>query len=149
MTIAMMAVILSMTVPLWLFIAVVVPYPGHGEGQPGLVAALRHGVEQIVTPEQRLGAARKGGVGMEDLAVPVLVEHADAWRLLARKPVRAVVVVDVALGDLFRRERDVIVVVEVAPVGRDPREAPAHALAEHLDLRRRRTRYHDERHVAG
>src|SRR5262245_61236483 len=122
MTIAMRARILSMAVPLWLSVAVVVSHPGHREGQPGLVAALRHGIEKIVAAEQRLGAARKGGVSMEDLAVPVLVEHADARRLLTREPVRAEVIVDVALGDLFRRERDVMVVVEVAPVRRDPLE---------------------------
>jgi hypothetical protein len=86
---------------------------------------------------------------VEDAAGAVLVEHADARRLLAREPVRAVVVVDVALGHFVLRERHVIVVVEVVPVGRHPLEAPAHALLEGLDLGQRRPRNRHQRHVPG
>ncbi len=41
-----------------------------------------------------------------------------------------------------------IVVIEIASIGRHPREAPAHAFLESFDLRQRRSRYRQQRDVA-
>src|SRR5216683_6168125 len=92
----------------------------------GLVAALRRDVEEDVGAEKHVAAARVAGICMEDAAVLVLVEHAAAGHFLALELLRFVVVVHLALRDFVRRERYVIVVVEIAPVRRHPLEAPAH-----------------------
>src|SRR5229473_1578646 len=99
----------------------------------GLVAALRRDVEEDVGAEKHVAAARVAGICMEDAAVLVLVEHAAAGHFLALELLRFVVVVHLALRDFVRRERYVIVVVEIAPVRRHPLEAPAHAFLERLD----------------
>src|SRR5262249_12928162 len=112
------------------------PHPGH-RPRTRLVAALRHEIEEEVAAQKRLGPAREGGIGVEDVAGRILVEDTDTRRFLAREAVRTVVIVDVALGEIFRRERYVKVVVEVAAMRRYPREVPAHALPERLDLRER------------
>ena len=52
-----------------------------------------------------------------------------------------------AARHFLRGEGDVVVVVEVGAVGRDPLELPAHALLEGLDLGERRARDDDERDV--
>src|SRR2546422_2816357 len=78
----------------------------------------------------------------------VLVEDAQAGGLLAREFARGEVVVHDALRRLVLRERHVIVEVEVGPVRRHPREAPAHALLERFDLPERRSRHRQQRHVA-
>src|SRR5207253_2893029 len=58
-------------------IPVVVPYPvGQVEGGTGLVATLRREVEVVVRAEQDVAPARVAGIGMEDVAGLVLVEHA-------------------------------------------------------------------------
>ena len=57
------------------------------------------------------------------------------------------VVIDLALGDLLIRERDVKVVVEVAAERRHPIETPPHAGLERFDIRERRSRDCDIGHV--
>ena len=86
---------------------------------------------------------------MEDVAGRVLVEDARARGLrLARVLPLLVVVIGVALRDVFLRERHAIVAVEVVPVGGDPLEAPTHPLPERSELRVGRPRDREERHVA-
>src|SRR3989449_6376015 len=68
--------------------------------------------------------------------------------LLAREFARFEIVVHRALRHLVFRERHVIVEVEVGPIRWDPREAPAHALLERLDLAEGRPRHRQQRHVA-
>src|SRR5262245_56643527 len=77
----------------------------------------------------------------------ILEEHAAARKLVDPDILDLVIVVSLALGDLLRCERHVIVKVEVAAVGRHPREAPTHALLIGLDLREWRARDRDEGHV--
>ena len=66
-------------------VAVVVAHPFHLVGHVALVAALGREVEHAVGAHHHLDAAAEGRVGVEDLARVVLVEHADAGRLLARE----------------------------------------------------------------
>src|SRR5260370_4551306 len=98
----------------------------------GLVAALRRDVEEDVGAEKHVAAARVAGIGMEDAAVLVLVEHAAAGHLLALEFLRCVVVIHLALRVL--RERHMIVVVEIALIRPHPLESQAHAFLERLDL---------------
>ena len=75
---------------------------------------------------------------MKNIARRVLEEHAAAGKLVDADILDFVIVVGLALGDLFWCERYVIIKVEVAALGRHPREAPTHALLIGLDLRERR-----------
>src|SRR2546427_5497016 len=130
-------------------VPIVVTDPRHREGEALLVAALRHEVEVVVRAEQEVAAAGVGRVGVEDVAGRVLVEDARARGLrLARVLPLLVVVIGVALRDVFLRERHAIVAVEVVPVGGDPLEAPTHPLPERSELRVGRPRDREERHVA-
>src|SRR3546814_1322730 len=52
----------------------------------------------------------------------------------------AVVVADLSLGQIFRREADAECVVEVTAVRGNPLELPAHSLAKSLDVGQRRAR---------
>src|SRR5215471_9877748 len=51
-------------------------------------------------------------------------------------------------GELFGRKRHVIIEIEIASVGGDPPEAPAHALLVSVDLSKRSARNGRERHIA-
>src|SRR3989454_1275293 len=113
-----------------------------------LVPPLGRQVEEVIGAVQSLDAAGVARVGVEDGAPGVLVEHAEA--LAVRDPgvaVRVVVEHRAAL-DFIRRERHVVVVVEVGVPGRHPLEAPSHAPLERLDLGERGARDGDERHIA-
>src|SRR5580704_9310899 len=129
-------------------ILVVVAYPvPHREVRPGLVAALRRDVEIHVRAEHFLVPAAVTGVGMEDVAVRVFVEDAHARELLDQCVGHAIVVENLARRKFFRRERNVIIEIEVALVRRHPVEAPAHAFLESFQQRQRRARHSDEGHV--
>ena len=118
-------------------VPVVVPDPVH---DGGLVAALRREVEVVVGADQQVGPARIGRIGVEDVAAGVLVEDAQAVMLAFGEPwlaipqklgLGSVVVLDGGYGFI---RGDVEVVVEVAAIGRHPREPPAHALFECLEV---------------
>ena len=115
--------------------------------RPGLVPAFGQEVEDGVSAEHRFASAAKGGVGVKDVARLILVEHAVSRHVFNRNLPPFVVVIDLPLGDLVRREGDVEIVVEVAAEGRHPFEAPAHALFHHRDLCQRRARDRDVAHV--
>src|ERR1700676_4707727 len=59
-------------------VAVVMADPGHGEGQRVFVAALGYQVQIAVGADRPLGPARVARVGVEHVAVLVLVERADS-----------------------------------------------------------------------
>src|SRR6185312_1042777 len=99
------------------FVAVVMANPCHRIRQIGLVAALGREIEKAVDPEQLLDAAGVGGIGVEDVALGVLGEDADAGSLVGRKAAGAIVVRLPAWRDLLWREGDAIVAVEVRFVG--------------------------------
>src|SRR5271170_1591461 len=115
-------------------VAVMMTDPSHREGQTVFVAALGHQVEVSVSAVYRLGSAPKTGIGMENVAGLVFVEHTDSRRFLAREFRPLEVVIHLALSPFFLRKRHMVVVVEFVSERRNPLEAPAHALLERLDL---------------
>src|SRR3546814_7998581 len=70
---------------------VVAPHPIHGAG---FVAAHRHDIENHVGAEHFFAATAIAGIGVEDVAVDVLVEHAAAGQLLDSRVDLFVVVLD-------------------------------------------------------
>src|SRR5579864_319185 len=112
------------------------------------VASLRREVEQGIGADERLAAASICGERMEHIARLVLVEHADTRQFVAvealrRDVVHVEVVVHLAFGPLFGRERHMIVVVEVAAMRRHPAKMPAHAFPERFDFRKWCARHSD------
>src|SRR5438094_871656 len=111
-----------------------------------LVAPFRHDVEVLVVDAERIDAARVGRVGAEQLALRVLEEHAHALALF-NEGILLDEVVERLLALHFRgREGDVEVEVEVAARGREPLEAPAHALviSGEIGIRRPGNRDHGD-----
>src|SRR5882724_4181004 len=96
-------------------ILIVPAYPRHREFEAVLIAAFRRKVEKMIGAIDHVDAPRVTGIGVEHLASLILVEDADS--LLVRHGVRPnlIVVVRLALGDLFGRKRHVIVGIEIAP----------------------------------
>src|SRR3989442_8254482 len=91
----------------WAFVVpIVVTHPRHRERQGVLVAALRREVEVVVRADQQIEPARIGGVRVEDVAVLVLVEDAEARGFLARELAAGGVVVPPAPPPLLLSLRD-------------------------------------------
>src|SRR5436190_2433845 len=111
------------------------------------VAALRDEVEVVVGGVDEVDASRIGRVGVEHVAAVCLCEDAEAFTIRVPRSQRLVVEDGLVLP--LRPERDVVVVVEVVLERRHPLEAPAHPLLVRRDLRQRRARDRDHRHVAG
>ena len=84
---------------------------------------------------------------MKHGAAIVFVEDARARHLVAVDLLLLVIVFDIFVG-LVVLEGDVEIEIEIAAEGRHPREAPAHAPLEGLDLGKRRAGDCHERHVA-
>src|SRR5438034_2704282 len=115
--------------PMPISVRVFVPAVDPPRADALLVAALRHDVQVVVADVQHVQPSRVRRVGVVDPAVVAPREHADARRLgPVPDGVGAVVVVGLARRQLFRSERHPVVEVEVGPLGRVPREYPAHAL---------------------
>lgn len=109
-----------------------------GEPKPWATAALprrafRQEVEIVVNAEERFAPARITGIGVEDVASPIFVEHAGTRGFIPREVARVVVII-LALRLFVLRKRYAIVMVELVPVRRYPLEAPAHAFLERFDL---------------
>ena len=115
-------------------IAIVMAEPRHREAQAVFIAAFRNTVEIVVGVHRGLGAARVGGIGVEDIAVFVLVEDADSRRFLAGEFRELKVELDLAFGKSFGSEGDAIVAVEITFVRRNPVELSSHALLEGFDF---------------
>jgi len=96
----------------------------------------------VVGVDEHVHAAGVGGVGVEDFAGFILVEHAHAVDF-GHGGLAAVVVVGGAGLHFFGGESDAEVAVEVAAGGGHPLEPPAHALAEGLQFGERRARHGD------
>jgi hypothetical protein len=69
-----------------------------------LIAALGREIEQHVGGHHFLGSAPEGGIGVEDIAVVILQEHAEAGQIFERNLALLVIVISLALGDLFLGE---------------------------------------------
>src|SRR5216684_3889302 len=129
-------------------VSVVVADPLLCERQAILVPSLRDDVEVLIGGVEHVDSARKRRVRVEDVAVQVFVEHAGAFAVGETRLLRSEVIDVRAACDFFRAERCPQVVVEIPVVGGEPREGPPHPLPERLDLRRRRARDSDKRHIA-
>ena len=128
------------------FILVVPLHPFH---DLVLVAAFRREVEVVVDAEHDVAAARVRRIGVEDVAVFVLVEDADAGQLVEAVLLvdPFIIVVELARSHLLVGERHMVVEVEVASVGRGEIELPAHALPVGLEVGKLAARDRDERDV--
>ena len=97
--------------------------PGGDDLRPirvvGIAPTFRRQVEIVVPTEYGVEPSRVGGIGMEDLAVPILVKHADAGQFLAVvagiNGDRPEIIGDPAFGDLVLRKRHVKVEIESLP----------------------------------
>lgn len=78
--------------------------PGHRERQVVFIAALGNEVEIVVRVDRVLAAASVRGISVEDVAIFVLVEDADAGRFRTGELHEIVVVFDFAFGQLLRSE---------------------------------------------
>src|ERR1700730_307294 len=85
-------------------ILIVPAYPLHREFEAGLVAAFRRKIEVMVGTIEHINAPRVAGIGVEHLAPLVLIEHADSDVIRQRIGSDLVVVVHLALGNLFGRK---------------------------------------------
>src|SRR5262245_8091674 len=130
-----------------ILVAVVALHPVHEVAVLGLVAPLGHHVEPAIDRQEHLRAAAVGGIGVIDRAVVVLIENADARKLVHLGIVLLLEIVEPAPRARARREGDVIVEVEVASARGHPAECPAHPLAIGLKLCDRRARDRDEADV--
>lgn len=120
-------------------VAIMVPHPiAQIVVRTGFVAALRREVEVHIGADQHFVAAAVSGIGMEDVAGGVFIEDAVAGEFLADEVAKGVVVVDLAGSDFVVGIGDVIVVVEIVGVGRNPLEPSAHALLQRRDFGERR-----------
>src|SRR6516165_12626068 len=82
-------------------VAVVVAHPvAEVVGRAGLVAAPGRHVEEDIGPDTLLIAAAEGGIGVEDRAGLVLIEHAETREVLERQLGHLVVVEGGAVLDL-------------------------------------------------
>src|SRR5438093_13433745 len=112
--------------------------PRHSEGQAIFITAFWNKVEIVVGVDRALTSAGIGGIRVEDVAIIVLVEDADARSFRAGKFRDREVVFHFAFANLLGREGGLVIEVEVRVVGRDPTELPAHSLFEAFDLGYRR-----------
>src|SRR2546430_11867141 len=85
-------------------IAIMVAEPGHRERQVVFIAAFGNEVEIVVRVDRVLAAASVRGISVEDVAILVLVEDADAGRFRTGELHEIVVVFDFAFGQLLRSE---------------------------------------------
>src|SRR5437879_3729724 len=113
-------------------LAVRVPRP-HPVGKRAvravLVAPLRHHVEIPVGSEKLFAAAAIRRIGVEYRSRAIPEEDAVAGEVFQGRVGVPIVIVGASRGDVFGSEGHVEVVVEVALVGRNPGQGPAHALA--------------------
>ena len=98
--------------------------PSHGGHHVGFVAAFGDDVEPVVGVDHAVEAATEAGVGVEDVAGFILDEAASAGAFDFGETLGAEVVAGGAIVDLLACEGDVVVVVEIGGVGRNPREIP-------------------------
>src|SRR5580704_741454 len=103
---------------------VVVADPGHGGHHVGFVAASGGDVEPVVGVDHSIEAAAEAGIGVEDVAVFILDEAAGAGAFDFGEALGAEVVAGGAVVYLLAGEGDVVVIIEIAGVGRDPSEIP-------------------------
>src|SRR5205085_11290934 len=65
------------------------------------IAAFRHEIEEIVSPDQNIEPPRVGGISVEDLAAFIFVKHTQPRHLVAYQLARSVVVKHLVLRFLL------------------------------------------------
>src|SRR5579864_7396711 len=97
------------------FIPVTVAHPvGQGERRTGFVAALGRVIDIDVCPQCPLISPRVAGIGVEDLSGLVFVKDAEPRHFHAPSLAKIIILVHLATGKLLLRERNVIIVIEIA-----------------------------------
>ena len=124
------------------------PDPSHAEGQAVFVASFGNEIEEVIRTNENIQAPRVTRIGVKDFSRRVPGEDTGSRSFFAGKIALGVVVFDVPADSRLRRERYVIVEVEIAAEGRDPLKLPTHALLEGFNLDQRRTRNHHEHRIA-
>src|SRR5262249_40745826 len=114
-------------------VTVMMAKPCHGEGQAIFITACGNIVQIVVRVDCALAPASVGGIRVEDLAIPIFVKDADARSFRTGKFGEFAVVFDFAAADLVRCEGNVVVVIEVSVVGRNPTKLPAKSLLKGID----------------
>src|ERR1700694_4040113 len=89
------------------------PQPIHRVGQALFVAAERRQVEIVVGGIYYVEAAGESGISVEDVSVFVALKHADAGLFLDTKAAGPEIIYLGSRPDLFRRERDGVVEIEI------------------------------------
>jgi hypothetical protein len=119
----------------------------HAEGEAFFIVPFRSEIEEVVRADVHIEAARESRVGVKDYTGFVLVKRAEARPFFQPKWNRLVVVARHAFFDVFGRERNFIIEVEIASVGGNSLKFPTHAFLEGLNLRKRRARNRKESDV--
>src|SRR5579859_2675044 len=117
---------------------VVVFHPSHAERETFFVAPFRSEIEEVVSADKNVQAARVGGIRMEDVPRFIFVEGAEAGAFFEVERNRAEVIVRLFFVDVLLGEGNFVIEIEIGSVRRDPIEFPAHAFLEGLNLRERR-----------
>src|SRR5258708_20934649 len=130
------------------FIGVMVTNPGPYLLQLVLVAPLWLQVEVVIGRVQHVDSSRVSRISVIDNPALVAVEDTNALPILAARTGVRIVVKRRSVLELFGGEGGVQVKVEIAPKGRHPLEAPAHALFERLYFGERGARNGNQGRVA-
>src|SRR6516165_3149864 len=119
-------------------------HPFHRERQATLVTSLWCDVEVMIGRVEHVESTGVSGVGVEDL-VTVPEEGADTGHLRAVVDLLCTVVIErFTARQTFRRERDIVVEIEVITHCRDPLERPPEASRLGPKLRQRSARNGDQ-----
>src|SRR5215469_7980767 len=129
-------------------ILIVPAYPFHREFEEVLIATFWHKIEELVGTIDHVNAPPVTRIGVEHFTSLILVKDTDSLLVRYINRPNLIVVVRLTLGDLFGRKRHVIIEIEIASVGGDPPEAPAHVLLVSVDLSERSARNDRECHIA-
>src|SRR5262249_11837182 len=90
--------------------------PFHREFEAVLVTALWREIELVEGAIEHIHAARGARISVEHLTTVILVEDADSNLLRHRIRHNLAIVLRLALSDLLRRKRSLVVEIEIASV---------------------------------
>jgi hypothetical protein len=123
-------------IALEIFIFVVVAHPVH---DTILVSSFRGEVEVVVRADEDVAAPGIAGISVENVTCPVFVEHTCSGRFGAFVMFGIFkIIIDSPVLQLLLSERHMVIVVEIAAVGRNPVEFPAHPFFESEEFFQRR-----------
>ena len=110
----------------------------HPEGSaPAFISALGCQIQVVIVDVQFVVSPVVARIAVKNGAALILVEHAVPFALGSLRILYLEVVESVFLCELFRRERYVVVEIEIRIARREPLEIPAHPLLVRRQLARR------------